>query len=228
MAGPDARTRGERAVAIDPAAAPAPTPSARSRDAAMCASIAAAARAGSREAIAPITPRCTRITGATRSASRRVSLWRISLILSWLTRQALETMPLPSASTIVACIPSSTACARAISAGVTPFAAAASTASCSSFSRRNASSGAWSANCAAASRSIITRKPNASRISRTSTCATCMPRCGTVRMSPSASRRGMSSRIAPSGIPVISVSSRCETNWPARISRSRRPRVKRW
>ena len=49
-----------------------------------------------------------------------------------------------------------------------------------------------------------------------------MPRCGTVLIRPSASSRGISSRIAPSGRPVISTSSRCDTNWPARISRASR------
>ncbi len=136
-------------------------------------------------------------------------------------------MPLPSASTMVACIRSSTACAFATSAGVTPFAAAASTASCSDRMRSSSPSGAFSAKRDAASRSMRMRNWKALRMSSRSTCATCIPRCGTVRIRPSASSRGISSRIAPSGMPVISVSSRCDTNWPARISRSIRPRVKR-
>ena len=49
-----------------------------------------------------------------------------------------------------------------------------------------------------------------------STCGTCMPRCGAVRIRPSASRRGTSSRMAPSGKPVISTSWRWVMNWPGR------------
>ena len=57
--------------------------------------------------------------------------------------------------------------------------------------------GGVTANCAVASFSSASRNWNALRTSLTSTLAICKPRCGTVRSSPSASSRGMTSRIAP-------------------------------
>jgi hypothetical protein len=55
-----------------------------------------------------------------------------------------------------------------------------------------------------------------------------MPRCGTVTISPSASSRGIISRIAPSVSPVSATISRWVMNWPGRMSIASRWRVNDW